>query len=148
MKTRLFRLLCCLLLGASSVTAAQGCPYPSAVRYVDGHFQGPEERFAWISQPMGGQDFIDTFIGAIFVPREPGERRNGFLEKCIYKTIKGNTVALRYGATKHALSMSLTDTTHWQPGTDVFGQAIFQCDDRQPDNCSFTLETSRNSLLQ
>jgi hypothetical protein len=129
--------------GINTLAAAQACPYPSAIRYVDGHFQGTAKDSPWVSQPMGGQDFVETFVGAIFIPREPGERKNGYLEKCLYKTLRENTVALRYGPARSGGTMSLADTTHWQPGTGVFGQPIFQCDDRQPDNCAFNFEPSK-----
>jgi hypothetical protein len=131
-----------VLSGFSTLAAAQGCPYPSTVRYVDGHFQGTDKESPWISQAMGGQDLVETFVGAIFIPRESGERKRGYLEKCIYRTVRGNTVALRYGPIKGGGTMSLAETTHWQPGTDAFGQPVFQCDDRQPDNCAFTVEAA------
>ncbi|MDY0830813.1 MULTISPECIES: DUF3757 domain-containing protein [unclassified Pseudomonas] len=136
-------LFCFVLSGFSTLAAAQGCPYPSAVRYVDGHFQGTDKESPWISQAMNGQDLLETFVGAIFIPRESDERKHGYLEKCVYKTVRGNTVALRYGPAKGGGTMSLAETTHWHPGTDVFGQPTFQCDDRQPDNCAFTFEAAK-----
>jgi hypothetical protein len=133
-----------ILSGFSTLAAAQGCPYPSSVRYVDGHFQGADKESTWVSQAMSGQDLVETFVGAIFSPRESGERKRGYLEKCLYKTVRGNTVALRYGPAGGGGTMSLAETTHWQPGTDVFGQPTFQCDDRQPDNCAFTFEAAKH----
>ncbi len=92
---------------------------------------------------MRTQDFIDRFVGAIFVPGDGQERKNGYLEKCIYLTNRGRPVTLRYGMEEDVLNMSLVDTTYWQPATDAFGLAIYTCDDRQPDNCSFTVDESR-----
>ncbi|NWB41847.1 DUF3757 domain-containing protein [Pseudomonas sp. E6002] len=127
-------------LGVSTLAAAQSCPYPSVVRYVDGHFQGTDSDSPWISQAMSGGEFVETFVGALFTPSEQDERKQGYLEKCIYKTLRGKTVTLRYGTAQAGGAMSLADTTHWVPGTDAFGQQIFQCDDHQPDNCAFTFE--------
>lgn len=84
-------------LGVSTLAAAQSCPYPSAVRYVDGHFQGTDSDSPWISQAMSGGEFVETFVGALFTPSEQDERKHGYLEKCIYKTLRGKTVTLRYG---------------------------------------------------
>jgi len=134
-----FCLIFCVLFSVSTLAAAEGCPYPSAVCYVDGHFQGTGRNAKWESQQMGGLDYVEAFVGAIFIPREPGSRRNGYLEKCMYKTARGSIVALRYGLGEKALTMSLSETTYWQPGNEILGQAVFVCDDRQPDNCVFTV---------
>ena len=134
-----FCLIFCVLFGVSTLAAAEGCPYPSAVRYVDGHFQGTGRNALWESQPMSSLDYVETFVGAVFIPRREMERRNGYLEKCVYKTVSGNTATLRYGLGKKELTMSLTETSYWRPASDVFGQEIYVCDDRQPDNCSFSV---------
>lgn len=127
----------------SQAMAQQGCPYPSSIQYVEGAFQAVGVRALWKSPNVRTPDFIDKFVGAIFVPSEGQERRNGYLEKCVYLTGGGRPVALRYGAQGDVLNMSLVDTTYWQPAIDTFGLNIYKCDDRQPDNCSFTVQESR-----
>ncbi|MUF06791.1 DUF3757 domain-containing protein [Pseudomonas sp. CCM 7893] len=143
MTTRMVCLFCLVLMCTTQAMARQGCPYPSSVKYIEGAFQAVGARLLWKSPKMRTQDFIDRFVGAIFVPGDGQERKNGYLEKCIYLTNRGRPVTLRYGMEEDVLNMSLVDTTYWQPATDAFGLAIYTCDDRQPDNCSFTVDESR-----
>jgi len=140
------RILCVFSLALTCTTQAmaqQGCPYPSSIKYVEGAFQAGDARAFWKSPNVRSSDFIDRFVGAIFVPHEGQERKHGYLEKCVYLTGGGRPVALRYGTQGQVLNMSLADTTYWQPAIDPFGLAIYKCDDRQPDNCSFTVDESR-----
>ncbi|QJI27760.1 DUF3757 domain-containing protein [Pseudomonas sp. ADAK18] len=140
------RELCLFFLGlawTAQAIAQQGCPYPSSVKYIEDAFQAGSARSLWKSPKMKTQDFIDRFVGAIFVPSDGQERKSGYLEKCIYLTNRGRPVTLRYGMEEEVLNMSLVDTTYWQPAIDLFGLNIYVCDDRQPDNCSFTVDESR-----
>ncbi|MFO2463978.1 DUF3757 domain-containing protein [Pseudomonas sp. 15FMM2] len=119
----------------------QGCPYPSSIKYADGYFYKNSAGHRWASPQVPPGDFIDKFVGAVFVPRKEQELKQGYLEKCIYRTGRDQLlVALRYTRTRAGLSMSLTENLYWRPGKDSFDQDIFQCDDSQPDNCSFTLD--------
>ena len=142
------RILCLFFLGLAYTTKAmaqQSCPYPSSVKYVEGAFQASGVSGLWKSPSVRTLDFIDKFVGAIFVPSEGQERKNGYLEKCIYLTGRGRPIALTYGSLGEILNMSLVDTTYWRPAIDPFGLNIYTCDDRQPDNCSFTVDESRRS---
>ncbi|MBT2374378.1 DUF3757 domain-containing protein [Pseudomonas fluorescens] len=139
------RELCLFFLGlvwTTQAIAQQGCPYPSSVKYIEDAFQAGSAHSLWKSPKMKSQDFVDRFVGAIFVPGDGQERKNGYLEKCIYLTNRGRPVTLRYGMEEEVLNMSLVDTTYWQPAIDLFGLNIYVCDDRQPDNCSFTVDES------
>ena len=130
-----------LLLGCviTHVKAEQGCPYPSSIRFAQGHFQTANGKAFWQSTKVGSRDFIDVFIGAVFTPSTGQERDNGYLEKCIYRTGAGHVVALRYGGPEAVESMALTSTLHWDLASGPFGQDIYICQDSQPDKCSFVL---------
>jgi hypothetical protein len=130
---------CVLLIGViTHVQAEQGCPYPSSIQFVQGHFQSADRKGSWRSPKVDRQDYVDVFIGAVFMPGKGQERENGYLEKCIYRTGKGDTMALRYEVSKAVGSMSLTHTLFWHPASDPFGLDVYICQDSQPDNCSFT----------
>ncbi|MGZ0715825.1 DUF3757 domain-containing protein [Pseudomonas palleroniana] len=130
--------LCILMLSAiAQVQAEQGCPYPSAIRYVDGHFRTVDKQLLWQSPKVDSRDFIDLFIGAIFMPGSGQEREDGYMDKCLYRTGSGNLVAMRPAMGDLVTNMSLTDTSHWGPDTAPFDQPVFLCQDSQPDNCAF-----------
>lgn len=135
------RSVCWLLLAfcCSAGAAPLGCPYPSSVKYAAGYFQVAGEPLRWKSQKVLPVDYIDTFVGAVFTPGKDAERKQGYMEKCVYRSGSGQLVTLRYQASAALESMSLTDTTHWRLASDSLGQAVYQCDDTQPDNCSFVL---------
>ncbi|WP_339529137.1 DUF3757 domain-containing protein [Pseudomonas mucidolens] len=141
------RLLLLILLGISCFAhgdAWQGCPYPSSIKYVDGYFYQESAGHRWTSPRVSPVDFIDKFVGAVFMPGEGQERRRGYLEKCIYRSGREQRlVVLRYAGATEGLSMSLSDTTYWRLARDSFGHELYLCDDRQPDNCSFTLDALR-----
>lgn len=141
------RVLFLLFLGFSSIThaaAERGCPYPSSVKYRDGYFQGTGTDSPWRGSSVKAGDFLDTFSGAVFIPSEGHERKQGYLEKCIYTAGSGRSVALRYWAPDGPLSMSLTDTSHWRLATGPFDQEVYLCDDSQPDNCSFIIDNPKH----
>lgn len=133
--------LVCLLLLMGSVTAQvraeQGCPYPLSVKYVDDHFEVVDKKVLWQSQKIEKSDFIDVFIGAVFNPGKGQERQSGYMDKCVYRSGRGDAIALRPSPLGVPTSMSLTDTLHWRLDTDSFGQPVYLCQDRQPDNCAF-----------
>lgn len=86
------QLMCVLLLmvgGVAHVQADQGCPYSSAIKYVDGHFQATAGTLVWQSPKIGYRDFVDQFIGAIFTPGKEQDRENGYVDKCSYLTGDG-----------------------------------------------------------
>ena len=114
-----------------------GCPYPSSIKRKAGHFQS--DNGYWKSPKVGFPGFLDTFVGAVFIPAEDGERKRGHLEYCTYKAANNQWVNLRFQAPEPLASMSLTDSTHWVLAHGPFDQEIYVCTDSQPDNCSFTL---------
>ncbi|OPA91702.1 hypothetical protein BFW87_18940 [Pseudomonas fluorescens] len=128
------------LLAAVShpVVAEQGCPYPSAVRYVDGRFQAVTGTSFWQSTKANGPGFVDRFVGALFTPDKGGERDNGHLDRCVYYTGSGQVVALRYSMPDK--TMSLTNSLHWELTADPLQQKVYICQDSQPDNCAFTVD--------
>ncbi len=139
--------LCVLLLLAGGITQAkaeQGCPYPSAIRYVDGYFSATAGTFVWQSPKIGRREFIEQFIGAIFTPGRDQERENGYVDKCSYLTNEGQRVDLRYGKAGEVESMSLTATLYWQLASDPLGLQVYICRDSQPDNCAFTVKKPKN----
>ncbi|XVO88825.1 DUF3757 domain-containing protein [Pseudomonas palleroniana] len=130
--------LCILMLSAiAQVQADQGCPYPSAIRYIDGHFRTVDKQLLWQSPKVDSRDFIDLFIGAIFMPGSGQEREDGYMDKCLYRSGSGNLVAMRPALGDLVTNMSLTSTSHWEPGEAPFEQQVFLCRDSQPDNCAF-----------
>ncbi|KRP52000.1 DUF3757 domain-containing protein [Pseudomonas poae] len=140
------KLVCLYFLMAGSLAQAHdafGCPYPSTIRYVDGFFLTSDIRFPWLSSKVDHRDFVDRFIGAIFIPEKDQERENGRLDKCVYRTGSGQRVALRPGKPGVAEAISLTSTLHWQIAKDPLEQEVYICQDSQPDNCSFTLAKPR-----
>ncbi|WP_185021845.1 DUF3757 domain-containing protein [Pseudomonas poae] len=126
-----------LLSAIGQVQAEQGCPYPSMIRYVDGHFKSADKQLLWRSPLIETRDFIDLFIGAIFMPGSGQEREYGFMDKCLYRTSSGNLVALRPAMGDLVTNMSLSSTLYWQPDIGPFNQPVFLCQDSQPDNCAF-----------
>ncbi|MEX5543679.1 DUF3757 domain-containing protein, partial [Pseudomonas poae] len=105
------KLVCLYFLMAGSLAQAHdafGCPYPSTIRYVDGFFLTSDIRFPWLSSKVDHRDFVDRFIGAIFIPEKDQERENGRLDKCVYRTGSGQRVALRPGKPGVAEAISLT----------------------------------------
>lgn len=137
------RLLCFIFLGSACIAQAkadQGCPYPSTIRYVDGYFQEAGAHRLWRSPDVESRDFIDKFLGAVFIPRDGQDREHGYLEKCLYSAGSGQTVALRYGRAQGASTMTLTETTHWRLDKGALDQPVYVCDDSQPDNCAFTVD--------
>ena len=81
------QLVCVLLLmvgGVAHVQAEQGCPYPSAIKYVDGYFQATAGTVLWQSPKIGHRAFVDQFIGAIFTPGKEQDRESGYVDKCSY----------------------------------------------------------------
>ena len=129
------------LLGVFSIAHANvefGCPYPSSIKRKAGHFQS--DNGYWKSPKVEFPGFVDTFVGAVFIPPEGGERKRGHLEYCTYKAANNQWVNLRFQAPEPLSGMSLTDSTHWMPARGPFDQEIFVCTDSQPDNCSFTLD--------
>lgn len=140
------QLICLLLLMgsvAAQVRAEQGCPYPLMIKHVDDHFEVEDKRVLWQSQKVESRDFIDRFIGAVFTPGKGPERQSGYMEKCVYRSGKGDVVALRPSPLGAPTSMSLTDTLHWRLATDSFGQPVYLCQDRQPDNCAFEVTNKK-----
>lgn len=139
----MIRQLACLMFLLAGITAQahaqQGCPYPSAVKYVDGFFQASDSQTLWQSSKVDFRDFADRFIGALFLPGKGQERENGYLDRCVYRMGNGQAVALRYEAGSQAKTMSLTPTLHWQLTRDALNQDVYICQDIQPDNCSFTV---------
>ncbi|WP_338480020.1 DUF3757 domain-containing protein [Pseudomonas trivialis] len=136
------RLVCVCFLMAGSLAQAHdafSCPYPSTIRYVDGFFLTSDIRFPWLSSKVEHRDFVDRFIGAIFIPEKDQERENGRLDKCVYRTGSGQRVALRPGKPGAAEAISLTSTLHWQIAKDPLEQEVYICQDSQPDNCAFTI---------
>ncbi|WP_231422074.1 DUF3757 domain-containing protein [Pseudomonas sp. Leaf59] len=120
-----------------------GCPYPSTIRYVEGFFLTSDMRLPWQSSKVQHRDFVDRFIGAIFIPEKDQERENGRLDKCVYRTCSGQSVALRPGKADVVEAFSLTSTLHWQIAKDPLEQEVYICQDSQPDNCAFTLSKPR-----
>ena len=140
------KLVCMFLLMAGSTAqaiAGQGCPYSSAIKYVDGYFQAAQQSLLWQSPKVEKRDFVDQFIGAIFTPGKEQARENGHLDKCVYRTGSGHVVALRLGKQDEVERMSLTSTLHWQLSSDPLGQEIYICQDSQPDNCAFTVQRTK-----
>lgn len=138
----MIKLVCMFLLLAASTAqamAAQGCPYPSAIKYVDGYFEVSQRSLLWRSAKVGKRDFIDQFVGAIFTPGREVERENGHLEKCVYRTGSGQVVALRLRKQDEDELTSLTGTSHWHVTHDPLEQEVYICQDSQPDNCAFTV---------
>lgn len=136
------QLTCFCFLVAASITqvqAEEGCPYPSAVKFVDGHFQATNGRALWQSPKVDYHDFADRFVGAIFTPGKDRERENGYLERCVYRMGSGQIVSLRYDVPGKLNTMSLTSSLHWVPASDALKQSVYICEDNQPDNCSFTV---------
>lgn len=136
------RLMCALLLMSgviAQVKAEQGCPYPSAVKYADQHFHAVDKGLLWQSPKVSHRDFVDRFVGAVFVPGEDQERENGYMDKCIYRTSWGSVVALRPDKGNGVINMSLTSTLHWALQAGAFGMPVYLCTDSQPDNCAFTI---------
>ncbi|WP_248749609.1 DUF3757 domain-containing protein [Pseudomonas sp. MWU15-20650] len=144
----MFKQLIFLLLLMSSViaqaSAEQGCPYPSTIKYVAGRFQTSDKTVRWLSPKVEYRDFIDLFIGAVFTPGKGQERENGYMEKCLYRTGSGEVTALRPDLLDVVTNMSLKETFYWQLGTDVLDQPVYLCEDRQPDNCAFTVNDKRH----
>ena len=141
------QLMCVLLLmvgGVAHVQADQGCPYSSAIKYVDGHFQATAGTLVWQSPKIGYRDFVDQFIGAIFTPGKAQDRENGYVDKCSYLTGDGQRVDLRYSKSAEVETMSLTGTLHWHLASDPFGLPVYICQDSQPDNCAFTVKKPKN----
>ena len=119
-----------------------GCPYPSSIKRKADHFQS--DNGYWKSPKVEFPGFLDTFVGAVFIPAEARERKRGHLEYCIYKAANNQWVNLRFQAPKPRASMSLTDSTHWEATRGPLEQQIYVCTDSQPDNCSFTLDNPKN----
>jgi hypothetical protein len=140
----MIRQLACVLLlmvgGVAHVQAEQGCPYPSAIKYVDGYFQATAGTLVWQSPKIGHRAFFDQFIGAIFTPGREQDRDGGYIDKCSYLTNEGQRVDLRYGRSGEVETMSLTDTLHWRLASDPFDLPVYICQDSQPDNCSFSVK--------
>lgn len=135
---------CVLLVGViAQVQAEQGCPYPSSIQFVQGHFQSADGKGSWRSPKVDHQDFVDVFIGAVFMPGKGQERENGYLEKCIYRTGRADVMALRYEVPTGLSSMSLTDSLFWRLASDPFGLDVYICEDSQPDNCSFNTKRAK-----
>ena len=137
------QLVCVLLLmvgGVAHVQAEQGCPYPSAIKYVDGYFQATAGALVWQSPKIGHRQFVEEFIGAIFTPGKEQDRESGYVDKCSYLTNEGQRVDVRYGRSGAVQTMSLTDTLHWRLASDPFDLPVYICQDSQPDNCSFTVK--------
>lgn len=122
----------------------QGCPYPSSIQYADGYFYQDSAGRRWTSLGFAPVDFIDRFVGAVFIPHDGQERGHGYLEKCVYRSGREQRlVVLQYAQASGGLSMSLADTTHWRLAKDSFGHDIYHCADSQPDNCAFTVVDPR-----
>ena len=140
----MIRQLACVLLlmvgGVAHVQAEQGCPYPSAIKYVDGYFQATAGTLVWQSPKIGHRQFVEEFIGAIFTPGKEQDRESGYVDKCSYLTNEGHRVDLRYGRSGEVETMSLTGTLHWRLASDPFDLPVYICQDSQPDNCSFTVK--------
>ncbi|WP_409567479.1 DUF3757 domain-containing protein [Pseudomonas sp.] len=143
----LTRSMSCLLLLLScaviQTSAAQGCPYPSTVRYEKNRFQALDGRTLWRSPSVPYDGYVERFVGAVFIPKEGDSRDEGYFEQCIYSTNRGQSVALRYSAKNGPYSFSLTATSHWRLVEDPLGRDVYICEDRQPDNCSFTVKQLR-----
>ena len=137
----MFKQLMCLLLLMISVAAQaraeQGCPYPLMIKHVDEHFEVVDKNVLWQSQKVESRDFIDLFIGAVFTPSKGQERQSGYMDRCVYRSGKGDVVTLRPSPLGMPTSMSLTDTLYWRLDTDLFGLPVYLCEERQPDNCAF-----------
>ncbi|NNA97296.1 hypothetical protein AO268_19315 [Pseudomonas sp. ICMP 8385] len=139
------RALFLFLLGSCSIAQGSeqlGCPYPSSIKFRDGHFQS--ENGQWKSLKVEAASFLDRFVGAVFVPLEGQQRQQGYVEYCLYKAGNNQWVNLRFQAPERHFSMSLTDSLHWVPARGPFEQDIYLCTDSQPDNCSFTLKRSKS----
>ncbi|MBK3439441.1 DUF3757 domain-containing protein [Pseudomonas shahriarae] len=135
------RALILFLLGFFSFAHASAefsCPYPSSIKRKAGHFQSDNGH--WRSPAGGADSFLERFVGAVFIPANDQERKQGYLEYCSYKAANNQWVNLRFQAPEPLSGMSLTDSTHWMPARGPFDQEIFVCTDSQPDNCSFTLD--------
>lgn len=136
-------LLALMAGGIAQVHAEQGCPYPSSVKYEKGYFIASNGQSSWQSPKVDVPDFADRFIGALFTPGKGQERENGYLDKCVYLMGNGQVVALRYDMPERINTMSLTSTLYWELANDALKQVVYICEDRQPDNCAFTVR-SRN----
>ncbi|WP_395608712.1 DUF3757 domain-containing protein [Pseudomonas sp. B22129] len=137
------KLMCLFILVAASFTQAkadESCPFPSAIHYVDGHYQATAGKTLWQSPKVESHDFADRFIGALFMPGKDKERKNGFLERCVYLLGSGQTVSLRYGAPEKVNAISLKDSLFWEPMIGPLGENVYICRDNLTINCPFTVE--------
>lgn len=138
---QLMGLLILMISVVGQARAEQGCPYPSTIKYIDGHFKISDKKLLWQSPKVETSDFIDLFVGAIFMPGKGQERENGYMDKCLYRTGSGQLAVLRPVTGDFATNMSLTSTLYWQLGTDSFNQPVYLCQDSQPDNCAFRVNS-------
>ena len=145
MEPHMFKQLMCvaLLMGSviTQVSAEQGCPYPTMVKYAGKYFHVKDKVLPWQSPKVEYEDFIDRFIGAVFIPGEGEDRKNGYMDKCVYATYLGRVVTLRPNQGDSVINMSLTSTLHWELLTGEFKVPMYICTDSQPDNCAFTINT-------
>ena len=147
----MFKQLICVLLLMScfiaSARAEQGCPYPSQVKYAGGHYRVQDNGLRWQSPKVASRGVVDGFIGAVFMPGDGEERRNGYMDKCIYRTYwSGVVVALRPSMGNEIINMSLTSSLYWKLQPDAFELPVYTCEDSQPDNCAFKVNDKRTDL--
>lgn len=134
-----FFLTCCVI---ASAKAERGCFYPLEIKLVDYAYQVKGVGGIWQSPKVKEKDFIDSFVGATFRSDKGQELKDGQVE-CTYLTGRSRWVTLRYITLNGPESMSMNDNSNWAPATDPLGQTVYICQDRQPDNCKFTVEKSK-----
>ncbi|SDK95162.1 Protein of unknown function [Pseudomonas libanensis] len=146
----MFKQLICMFLLMNCVIASaraeQGCPYPSTVTYVNGHYRVEDNGLRWQSPKVKYRGLIDGFSGAVFIPGEGEDREHGYMDKCIYRTSWNGVVALRPDSGNAVINMSLTSTVYWELRPGVLKLPVYTCTDSQPDNCAFNVNDRSTDL--
>ncbi|AZF14926.1 MULTISPECIES: DUF3757 domain-containing protein [unclassified Pseudomonas] len=143
----MFKQLMCVLLLVGCVMgpagAKQFCPDKSMIRNVKGYFQYQQDGVLWQGPKVEPNEYIHSFLGALFTPEKGTDRKNGYVEKCVYENQREELVVMRPCISGAANTMSLTDSLHWELGKIPFDQQVYVCRDNQPDNCAFTINDSQ-----